>query len=119
LVEHVRAIDIEDPTSKRKAQLRRLEELALPSEKLRDVQELCVRAHQALLSAEQRHEGAEKALAKAEQRAAEGDKPDETETARIAGTVQQSRQALAKARELLPQCQQKTAKLAADLSGRR
>lgn len=110
LLERLRSIDIHVSVQKRKTVISQLESLVLTQEKLNRARDLCVRAHKALIAAEEQQEQAKRILdqATALDPNASIEKPDMVV---IADAIERSNNELKRAKETFPSCEREIRKL--------
>jgi hypothetical protein len=106
----LQSIDIRHPVQKRKTEVMHLESLVLNEQKLSRARDCCVRAHKALIAAEEQQEQAKRILDKATalDPSAAIDTPD---LAVIAETIERSNNELKRAKDIFPSCEREIRKL--------
>ena len=115
LVDRLERIEEDSPLAVRQRELASVRRLGLSAEEVVRVRDACVRAHEALLTAEREQESARTALARATGAGAELPPADAT---RIAAAIERSDRAIAQSRELFPACQQGKRSLTLRFGGR-
>ncbi len=103
LVDRLERIEEDAPLAVRQRELASVRRLGLSAEEVVRVRDACVRAHDALLTAEREQESARAALERATGAGAELPPADAT---RIAAAIERSDRAIAQSRELFPACQE-------------
>ncbi len=115
LLDRLARVEDDGPVALRRRALDSVGRLGLAAPEVVRVRDACVRAHDALLTAEQEQEGARAALERATASGAQL-APDAAE--RIAGAIARSDQAIARSRALFPACQDGQRSLALRFGGR-
>lgn len=115
LMDRLDRIEEDSPLAVRQRELDGVRRLALSSNSVAQVRDSCVRAHEALLTAEREQQSAHAALDHA---TAAGAQLPPTLATRISRAITRSDQAIARARELFPRCQEGTRGLSLRFGGR-
>lgn len=114
LVAHVRALDPQLPIADRRSLLEQLDQLNLRTERLRPVRQTCVEAHGSLVEAEEKGDEARAAI-----RAAGGQELQGEARAAVEQMLQTQERSIARAEELLPQCEREVDALSLRYAGSR
>ena len=115
LIDRLERVEEDSPIAVRRRELARVRQLGVSSDEVVRVRDACVRAHEALLTAEQEQQSARAALERA---TGAGAQLSQTDAARIASAIERSDQAIARSRGLFPACQEGKRGLALRFSGR-
>ncbi len=115
LVSRLDRVEEDSPLAVRQRELDSVRRLGLSVESVVRVRDACVRAHDALLTAEREQQTARASLEHATRAGAQLPAAD---AARIASAIERSDQAIARSRELFPRCQEGKRDLTLRFGGR-
>jgi len=115
LIDRLERIEEDSPLAVRQRELASVRRLGLSAEEVLRVRDACVRAHDALLTAEREQESARTALERATSAGAE--LPPAAAT-RIAAAIERSDRAIVQSRALFPACQEGKRSLTLRFGGR-
>lgn len=118
-LDRVATIDDSAPPARRRPQVEALAALPLETDAIRTARDTCVRAHEALLEAEEEQASARGRLSDVTTRAGGGAAVPDDERRAIESAIARSNAALGRARDLLPRCQSEVAALETRHAGRR
>ncbi|MBN1653669.1 MAG: hypothetical protein JXA30_07825 [Deltaproteobacteria bacterium] len=103
LLERLRSVDIRMPYDKRKSAVTQIEALVFTEKKLSQIRDRCVRAHRALIEAEEQQEKAKRVLERATALDANAS-IKEPDLAVIAEAVSRSNDEIKRAKDAFPSC---------------
>ena len=106
LLERIQTVDIQEPHEQREPQIAALRKMPLHEKRLVEIRDVCVKAHEALLEAEEYQARARRVI-----EAADGDAAAEA-AAPVAQDLERSEAALKQAKALFPRCEHETRDLA-------